>query len=396
MAAAKARPKILWVMEPLIGGTLQHLECFLAHTNPGQFEVHLAVSAERDPSVRARFAAWREAGRMVHEVPMVRSPSPARDAVALARLLRLCRRERFDLVHTHAAKAGFLGRLAARLTGTPAVHTPHVFPFDRGGQPLADALYVRLERLAGRWTDRIVLLSYYQMAQLERRRIMPAARAEVVPNGVDAGALVPADRTEARMHLGLPADAFVVLAAGRLCRQKGFDLLVDAAAMAGAGEGGLLILIAGTGEDETALRAKVASSGLQAVVRMMGQVEDLGDHYAAADLVALPSRYEGCPYVLLEAMACGRPVACADVSGMGEFVRDGETGFLVPAGDPAAWAERLRSAAQDREGLARLGAAARASLRPEWQAARAAARLHELYGRVLAGTQEEERSPGGA
>jgi glycosyltransferase involved in cell wall biosynthesis len=396
MAAATHRPKILWVMEPLIGGTLQHLECFLAHTDPADFEVHLAVSVARDPSVRARFDVWRGAGWTVHEVTMVRSPSPVRDAAALLKLWRLCRRERFDLVHTHCAKAGFLGRLAARLTGTPAVHTPHVFPFDRGGGRLAEGVYSWLERRAGCWTDRVVLLSRYQFWQLEHRRIMAVERTEVIPNGVDTDAFGPTDRGPARGRLGLSPDLFVVLAAGRLCRQKGFDILVDAAAEMASQPPGFVILIAGAGEDERALRAHIESKCLGRTVKVVGKQDSLTDYYEACNLVAMPSRYEGCPYVLLEAMASGRPVACAAVSGMDEFVRDGETGYVLGEAEGAAWAAVLGRAAGQRAELDRMGAAARRGFRPEWEAGHSVSRLHDVYAQVLREQAEEERSPGEA
>ena len=177
-----SRPKVLIAMEPLVGGTLRHLSQFLEYTDPAEFDVHLAVSALRAPQVRSQFGPWQAQGWTVHEIPMCRELSPHRDALALRRLVELCRRERFDLVHTHSAKAGFLGRAAARLTGAATVHTPHVFPFGRGGTVRAEVLYLALEKLAGRWTDRLVLLSNYQANQVARYRLLPPERVVVIPN----------------------------------------------------------------------------------------------------------------------------------------------------------------------------------------------------------------------
>jgi glycosyltransferase involved in cell wall biosynthesis len=375
------RPKVLIAMEPLFGGTLQHLEYLLAWLDPSEFEVHLAVSAERDPGVRGRFARWEAAGRRVHEVPMRRELAPLRDLRALVRLVRLCRRERFDLVHTHCAKAGFLGRLAARLSGSRVLHTPHVFPFDRGGSRAAEALYLALERLAARWTDRMVLLSRYQVNQVLRRHILPLERVSVVPNGVDAARFRPGDRTAARRALGLPADGPVALMLGRFCHQKGQDVLL--AALRRLGAAAPLTVLVGSGPQAESVRQGLRGLSGTCAVRVEGETDRPELWYAACDLVVMPSRYEGMPYVLLEAKSAGRPVAVSLVSGMEEFVRQGVDGFLLPPGDAEALAAVLGGLARAPQGCRAMGGEP-GGLRAEWTAERSARRVAGLY-RALTG-----------
>ncbi|KPK60778.1 MAG: hypothetical protein AMK73_08050, partial [Planctomycetes bacterium SM23_32] len=378
-------------VEPLVGGALHHVQCLLDHTDAEEFDLHLAASAERDPSVRQRFRAWRKAGRRVHEVPMVRRIAPHRDAVAFERLLALCRGERFDVVHTHCAKAGFLGRLAGRLTGAATVHTPHVLPFGRGGGVAAEAVYLGLERLAGRWTDRLVLLSRYQQNLVLCHRLVPYERTVVIPNGIEPGAPGRLTKAQARRQLGLARNERVVLAAGRLCEQKGYDVLLDAVGHALGGGASLRVLIAGDGPLREELSERVRRQGLGQAVRLLGRVADLGPLYAACDLVAMPSRFEGMPYTMLQAQAAARPVAVSLVSGMEEFVGHGRDGFLLAPAAVEAWARLLVELAGMRGLLREMGRRARSRLKTRWPASRCVGELHGLY-RLLAEAKREERS----
>lgn len=382
---ARDRPKVLIATEALDGGVLRHLSYLVEHLPRDRFDVHLAVSAERAVHVRDRVNAWREAGCPVHEVPMCRDLLPHRDLAAFLSLLTLCRRERYDVVHTHCAKAGFLGRLAARMSGAKTVHTPHTFPFDRGGRRWAEAFYLALERRAAGWTDCMVLLSRYQANIVVRRRLLPTGRWTVIANGIDLGGPGRPDRRTARRVLGLPAGGTVVVAMGRLCRQKGQDTLLEAVALAKRqADAGLRVLLVGAGLLEEKLKAHVAARGLGDVVSLPGATRHPDLYYAAADLVAMPSQFEGMPYVMLEARAAGRPVAASLCSGMEEFVRHGRDGLLVAPGNADAWARTLLGACRRPEELRAIGERGRRSLRPEWEARVSVGRLAGLYERLSA------------
>jgi len=378
-AGESSRLRVLVAMEPLVGGTLQHIEHLLAHTPPDEFELHLAVSAERDPSARRRFEDWRRSGWRVHEVPMRRAISPVRDLCCLLKLWALCRSEKFDLVHTHSSKAGFLGRLAAGLSGIPVVHTPHVFPFGRGA---GGRRFLALEKLVARWTDRMVLLSDYQVNLVHRHRLLPADRVTRIPNGVDAGRLSRPGRARARAELGLEPGVPLVLFIGRLCEQKGLDVLLDAAGRLAREGDAARFLIVGDGPLGAWLEQAVARRRLGATVRPWGATDRAGVFYAACDLVVCPSRFEGMPYVILEAKAAARPTAMSLVSGMEEFVRHGWDGYLFPPESGEALAAVLRGLDGRRAELDEMGVRGREGLGPEWDARRAVRALHGVYRQV--------------
>lgn len=366
-------------MEGVLGGTLRHLDYLLRFADQGEFDIHLAVSAERGPHVRDDFRRWQMAGWQVHEVPMRREICVLRDLRAARRMLALCRRERFHVVHTHCAKAGFLGRAAARLTGARTIHTPHVFPFSHDGGTMRQGLYLALERMAAGWTDRFVLLSSYQLNLMLQAGLGGVDRAVVVPNGIVPEDFVGTDMAEARRQIGLDPDRPVVLFAGRFREQKGLDVLLDATGLV-AGDGPpVQVVILGEGPCQDWLQSQIASRGLGHMVHLHGLTDRMPLYYAACDLLVMPSRVEGMPYVLLEAKAAGRPTVASLVSGVEEFIEDGYDGFLVPPENPEALARTLRRALSDEALLDRTKAGARASFQDGWHARRSAERVYDLY-----------------
>jgi len=387
-ADENGRTKVLIAMEGVVGGTLRHIEYLLRFADPEEFDVHLAVSARRAPHAREDFRRWTEAGRQVHEVPMHREISPLGDLLALRKVLALCRAERFDVVHTHCAKAGFLGRVAARLTGARTIHTPHVFPFSHDMCEAKRLLYLGLEKLAARWTDRFVLLSEYQINLLLEHSLARPERAVVIPNGILPEEFAGVSREEARRELDLRAEDRVVLFAARLREQKAPDVMLGASRRLADTMPGLRVLIVGEGPLERQVKAELKSEALAKVVRFHGLTDRMPLYYAACDLVAMPSRAEGMPYVLLEAKAAGRPVIAALVSGMEEFIEQGCDGFLVPPDNAEALADLLAKVLRDPKGLGEAGKRAREGFRDEWRAEKSAERLFDLY-RELAALKRE-------
>ena len=387
MAASKPdrRVKVLIALEGVIGGALRHLDLLLRHTDPEQFDLHLAVSARRSAHVREDFRRWREAGWAVHEIEMRREASPPADLRALAALVALCRRERFQVVHTHCAKAGFLGRPAGRIWGARTVHTPHVFPFSHDFPRARRALYLRLERLAARWTDRFIMLTEYQRNLLLQHRLAPAERAVVVPNGIEPDEFGREDQASARAALGLAGGAAVALFAGRFTEQKGSDVLLEAARLLQARGAGPVVVAVGEGPQERRLREQIELHRLGDRVLLRGWSDKMPLYYAACDLVVMPSRAEGLPYVVLEAKAAARPVLASLVCGMEELIEHGRDGWLVPPQNPEALARLLAELCADRAELAAAGRRAREGLRPEWHADAWAARIHGIYRELASG-----------
>jgi glycosyltransferase involved in cell wall biosynthesis len=342
-------------MECTIGGTRRHLRDLVHGLIERGVEVEVECAALRDPRMREDMAAMTAAGARVHELPMVRRISPARDAWHALRLAaRLCDR-RFDVVHTHSSKAGALGRAAALLcSGAARVHTPHTFAVSfrggtgQGGEAVGPlGLVMRTERLLGLLTQRVIHVSESERREGAELGLVPAARAVVIPNGIDPGRFArPTGGPALRAELGIPDSARVVGSVGLLNDAKGFDLLVAAAAHLPPD---VHVLIAGHGEREQALREQARALGLEARVHLPGWRERLGPVHSATDVFVLPSRWEGLPYALLEALAAGLPCVASDVNGSRD-VLSGEPacGLLVAREDAVALAAGLTRMLEDR------------------------------------------------
>lgn len=272
-----------------------------------------------------------------------RSVSPMADCRALWQLHRAIRRLRVDIVHTHSSKAGFLGRLAARTAGVPhIVHTPHGHVFEGYFSPMTTRIFVTLERLAARWTDRIITLSDEEARDHVRHGIGRTEQFVTIPSGVDLDAVTAAPPV--RLVSGGP----VIGAVARLVPIKGLQYLVDAAPEVLRSRADARFLLVGDGEMRPALEAQARALGLSDRVIFAGYREDIPSVIAGMDIVALPSLNEGMGRVLVMAMALGKPIVATRVGGVAELLGDGEAGLLVPARDPAALAEAITLLLRDR------------------------------------------------
>lgn len=337
--------------------------------------------------------AAREAGAEVLTWRAGRAPGPGLPAEVLG-ARRLLRRVRPDLLHAHSAKAGLAGRLAARGT-LPTVFQPHAWSFDAVGGATA-ALALRWERYGARWADRVLCVSEAERRAGESEGI--TARWSVVRNGVDLDHFRPGDpdpdqdKALARAALPLPAafrgDGPLAVCVGRICLQKGQDILLRAwPEVLGTVPGARLALVGG-GPDTERLR-RCAPPG----VLFAGAASDIRPWLRAADLVVLPSRWEGMALAPLEAMACGRPVLVTDVSGARESLPSGQGRLcLVPPEDPTALAKALGRLLAEPRLLAELGERARQHARTDFDVRRTTEAVtglyHELLGRPRPLNQE--------
>ncbi|MFD8952690.1 glycosyltransferase [Streptomyces xanthophaeus] len=340
--------------------------------------------------------AARDAGAEVLTWRAGRAPGPALPAEVLG-ARRLVRRVRPDLLHAHSAKAGLAGRLAVR-GALPTVFQPHAWSFDAVGGATA-ALALRWERYGARWADRVLCVSEAERRAGETEGI--TARWSVVRNGVDLDHFRPGapdpdqDKAAARAALplpeGFPGEGPLTVCVGRLCPQKGQDVLLRAwPEVVGAVPGARLALV-GDGPDTERLRRTAALSGTG--VHFAGAAADIRPWLRAADLVVLPSRWEGMALAPLEAMACGRPVLVSDVSGARESLPPGQGRLcLVPPEDPTALAKALGRLLTEPRLLAELGEQARQHARTDFDVRRTTDAVtglyHELLGRPRPLNQE--------
>jgi glycosyltransferase involved in cell wall biosynthesis len=287
--------------------------------------------------------------------------------------------ERPALVHTHLFTADAWGRAAALLAGVPAVCTAHSSdPWRRWHQRLADGILSRL-------TDRVVAVSDDVARSRRSRERVPSAKLTTIPNGIDPARFDPrTDVGPTRAALRLPDGIPVIGILGRLHPAKGHPVLFEAVRRLLAHGRRVAVLVVGEGELREELEALARRLGLDGSVRFLGRRADIPAILNLLDVVVMPSRWEGLPIALLEAMAAGRPVVAAAVGGIPEVIVDGETGVLVPPGDP----ERLCAAVArllDGPGEARrLGEAARACALARYDVVTMARSYEAVYEAVLA------------
>jgi len=299
------------------------------------------------------------------EIPELgREISAFDDLRALIKLITILRRERPRIVHTHTAKAGTLGRVAAILAGVPVrVHTFHGHVFEGYFPRWKVRLFLTIERVLARFTHRILTVSESQREELLHRfAIASPDQLRVVPLGLDLHLLAACEvhRGELRAELGLSKDARIVGIVGRMVPVKNHELFLKAAAelFRLRAREDLHFLMIGGGELEADLRRLAVSLRLAARAHFLGWRRDLARLYADLDVVALTSRNEGTPVALIEAMAAGVPVAATAVGGVPDLLHQGTRGELVsppftPAAVAAAMDRALSPEARERAALFR-------------------------------------------
>jgi glycosyltransferase involved in cell wall biosynthesis len=287
-------------------------------------------------------------GIPVHVLPWSRD---ALDYLAFLKLARILRAERIDVIHTHNTGPFFHGALGASLAGVRThIHTDHARPFP-------DRLrWMVAEHFLSHLAYRVVGVSDHTTANLVRYERIPREKLVTIPNGIE---LAPARRSpvEVRASLRIPDGAPVVGTAGRLTGQKGLEFLIQAATLLRPRYPDLRVLLVGDGDQRGALEEQARAAGLDDRVHFLGIRMDIPDLLGVFDIYALPSRWEGLPMAVLEAMAAGLPVVASDVGGVPTAIRDGMEGFLVPPGEPAALAGALAKLLSDPDLRARMGTA---------------------------------------
>ncbi|MEU9732591.1 glycosyltransferase [Streptomyces sp. NPDC048002] len=345
LPATDRPPRVLHLTQPVDGGVARVVtDLARAQLAAG---LHVTVACPDSPLTTTLGAL----GADVRAWSATRAPGPTlvREVRLLARLIEDARP---DLVHAHSAKAGLAGRLAVR-GRIPTVFQPHAWSFEAVGGTTA-ALALNWERRGARWASRVVCVS--EAERLTGVRAGIRGRYTVIPNGIDPERFGPAPAGPVRAELlpDLPAEAPLVVCVGRLCRQKGQDVLLRAWASVAERVPGARLVLVGDGPDAGPLRARAPRS-----VVFAGAVADAAPWYRAADLVVLPSRWEGMALAPLEAMACGRPVVVTEVDGARESMPPSLAPHcLVPPRDPARLATAVTELLRDpllRESLGHQG-----------------------------------------
>jgi glycosyltransferase involved in cell wall biosynthesis len=385
------RLRVLQVIGRLNMGGPAHIAALLSgrRFDPGRYET-LLVHGTLAPGEASLADLAAEEGATMRFVPELRQPvQPLQDSRALLKLIRLAREFKPHVVHTHTAKAGFLGRQAAlAVRPRPAiVHTYHGHVLEGYFGAAKARLYLGLERALARASDCLIGVSQATVDDLVRLRVAPRERFRVLPLGLDLdrfAELPGALRAESRGELGIGTGEILLVFVGRLVPIKRLDLLLGALARARKSEPRLRLAVVGDGEERPRLERQAAELGIAADVRFLGYRRELRPVFAAADIAVLSSDNEGTPVSLIEAAAAGLPAVATDVGGVREVVVSEETGILVPRDDAAALAEAMLLMAGDAERRESYGRAARPRAIGRYGAERLLGDTGELYRELVA------------
>jgi glycosyltransferase involved in cell wall biosynthesis len=355
---APVRVKVLHVITRFMDGSGGNTLLSAIGADPTRYEIWVAASPGG--------TLWsRAADRGVRVVKLRRLRevvAPIDDAVVLWQLIRLIRRERFTIVHTHSAKAGFLGRLAAWLSCTPVVvHTIHGFSWHAFMRPSRRRFYMLLERMIGRTTDMFFAVAPQVAREAVATHMAQPDTVRVVPSAVELDEIPWTAEPALRNELGVPTDVTLIGTVGRVEFQKApLDFVRMAAVVAARHPLARFIWL---GDGALIEQARLTARHLGVDVAFPGFRPDAARIAACFDIYVVSSLYEGLGRGLCEALASGRPVAATAVNGVVDIVQSGATGLLSAPGDPEALANNVCWLLAHPDAATRMGETARARVR---------------------------------
>jgi glycosyltransferase involved in cell wall biosynthesis len=393
MAEPAAEPiRVLRVIARLnMGGPALHVAYLSAGLAERGYQTTLVAGSLARGEDSMAFVAERLGLEVARVENLSREISVFRDLRSVRALARLIRKERPHILHTHTAKAGAVGRLAALLAGDARppiiVHTFHGHVLRGYFDPLRATAFRLLERWLARHSTALIAVSPQVRDDLVKLGVAPAEKFAVVRLGIELEQrtdTAAVDRAEQRRRLGIPAERFVVGWIGRMASVKrADDVLLSFKGLRDRGVDACLCMV-GDGPDRADLERRAHELGIMRDTLFLGYQADVAPFYAAFDVMVLPSANEGTPVSAIESLAAGRPVVATRVGGVPDVVADGEDGFLVEPGDVEALADRLAELARDPELRARFGAAGRTRVLPRYAVQRLVQDIDGLYRSLLA------------
>jgi len=399
LPASDQRIKILRVIARLnMGGPALHVAYLTEGLRKRGYDTTLVAGSLARGEDSMAFVADARGVEIVRIDELGREISPLRDLMATIRLAKLIRKERPQILHTHTAKAGTVGRVAARLAGSRrppiVVHTFHGHVLRGYFGPVRTLFFRLLERWLAAGTTALIAVSPQVRDDLVALGVARRERFVVIRLGIELDERVAPKqngRADSRRYLGIPGDRFAVGWIGRMTAVKRTDdVLVAFKSLRDGGVDAVLCMV-GDGPDRLQLEQRAHDLGVVRDTVFLGYQEDVAPFYAAFDALVLPSGNEGTPVTVIEALAAERPVVATRVGGVPDVVRDGEDGFLVEAGATDDLADRLGRLARDPALRARMGKKGRERVVPRYAVERLVDDVDELYRSLLSAGGERKR-----
>ena len=300
----------------------------------------------------------------------------------LATLPALLLAKRPDILHCHLIPSNIIAKPLGALIGVPLIinhdHT-------NDPQRIDNRLLLALDKTTNQFAHHIIAVASACRDFLIEHESIPQEKVTLVRNAIDLRRFSPgnADRAKSRNSFGLPLDAKVIVGVGRLNPQKNFSLFLDIAAALAPKFPELRFLLAGEGPEESMLREKAGALGLADRIVFAGYVADTRQVYAATDILLMPSRFEGLPMTLLEAMAMGLPVVASKLDGIAEVIEDGREGFLIDFNDTQGFVDRCASLLENPAKSSELATNARAKIEAHFSVERMTSAVEAIYDQFL-------------
>jgi glycosyltransferase involved in cell wall biosynthesis len=358
------------------GGAQVIVKFLLENLDQEKFELSLAVGNEGflTQSITHRQLKVRILPPLRREVNLLN------DFWALVELRRFFKRERFDIVHTHSSKAGFIGRLAAKLAAIPIIiHTVHGFPFHDFNGRMSNRFYSEAEKLSAKITTHLICVSEKDRETAIRRKIIPSDRVSVIQPGIDLSRYDPSSRNNLKEYFQVEHPGQVVGMIARLDAQKAPEDFVLAAERVIREIKDVQFILVGDGKLRAVIEDLIKENGLTTRFILTGSRTDIPELLSIMDIYVLPSLWEGLPITILEAMAMGKPVIATNIPGNKEVIKDRINGILVPPRNPSSLANAIISLLKNRERGRVMGMAGREMVLEKYSVRQMVERIQKLY-----------------
>lgn len=401
VATPSFKPKLVRILGRLTGGPARHA-CLLHERLTPWFDTKLVIGG-LSPGEHDMGYLLSSEDNVLRVDEMGRHISVLSDLRALWKLFRFLRREHPEIVHTHTAKAGALGRIASWLARVPViVHTYHGHVFHSYFSPIKTRVYLAIERALGTITTHVIAISESQRDELcDTYRVISRAKTTVIQNGFNFGHFSSEERGKARKELGIRDDSFVFVWAARMAPVKDVELLAQVILRTAAQSSKAFFLVVGDGEEKFRFESLVQGCNN---IKLLGWRRNMDQIWCAADAAILTSRNEGTPTALIEAMAAHLPFVATNVGGVQDLAvgiwlelannmgHKADNGFLVNR-TPEALFDCVERLVNDRAGAKEMGEIGHAFVRTQFSADRLVAEMATLYSALTGPDSIREPGP---
>ncbi|OGC83077.1 MAG: hypothetical protein A2W07_00135 [candidate division Zixibacteria bacterium RBG_16_43_9] len=369
-----------------IGGAASQTILLSAYLNKNRFKSIIVKGSEGKDEGNMDDLANSKNVKPIYIKELSREISPRKDLVAFWKLYRIIRREKPDIVHTHLAKAGTLGRVAAKLAGAPIiVHTFHGNLFQEHFNSSQSKFFLNLEKLLMRISNKIIAISNSQKQELLNYKVGDPRKIACIPLGLELEPFLTSEHNRGvfRKELALEEKVPLIGVIARLVPIKGHDYFFEAAKLISQEFPSVRFIVVGDGELRKTLTDLVTDLGIEDKVIFCGFRKDLVNIYADLDIVVLSSLNEGLPVSIIEALAARKAVVATDVGGVKDLVEHGVTGLIVPKQDPQKLAQGMTYLLRNpQEGL-KFGENGRKKVYPSLNYTRLVSDIENLYEGLL-------------